>query len=292
MRIYYFDDSGDRAQKSDNSPWFVLGGFGIDAAEVPMMNAHVVNKSRQFGLELEYPKELKFYHIGKAGHGKAPHKRNWMVDAGIENPRKRRALGFSVLRFALCQPSVRAFSVAIDRRLLAEGESPVLPAIRLLLDRAQMDLQDFKTDGLVFMDEENALDKELRAALRSGSGLIKKYTRILDTIAFMPSEESPGIQVADLVAGGIGRFLNTGDPGFARVIWPRLRHREGVIAGYGIKLAPGKPWLDAPAPQTVPWPEYDRDVHEFEFLARGDVVQWDAAGNPSWVWSEERVPGC
>lgn len=291
MRIYFFDDSGDRAQRTDESPWFVLGGFGIDSEFIPGLNERVRMTAKSFGLSLDYPKEIKFYHIGKSSHGKQEHKRNWMVDAGLTDTRQRRALGLSVLRHAVYQPSVRAFAVAVDRRKLDPGENPVLPAIRLLLDRVQMDLQYFGTSGLVFMDEENAVDKDLRAALRSGSGLIKSYTRILDTIAFMPSEESPGIQAADLVAGGISRFLNTGDPGFARVIWPRMRHRNGVRAGYGIKLYPGSPWVPEPEAQKVPWPEFDRKVHEFEFSARGQTVEWDDSGCPSRGWITEEVPG-
>lgn len=290
MRVYYFDDAGDRAQRTDKDPWFVLGGFGIDAEEIPLLNQLVRNTSSKYGLDLDYPREIKFYHIGKSGHGKNPNKRNWMVDAGLTNMRQRRALGLSVMRHGIYLPSVRVISVAVDRRKLPDGESPVLPAVKLLLDRVQMDLQDFSTSGFVLMDEENAVDKDLRESLRKGSGLIKKYTRIHDTIAFMPSEESPGIQVADLVAGGIARYQNTSDPGFARVIWPRMRHRNGVQAGYGIKLYPNNPWVVSPPEQLTPWPQFDRDVHEFEFQARGQTIQWSPDGRPSSVWQVIQVP--
>jgi hypothetical protein len=35
----------------------------------------------------------------------------------------------------------------------------------------------------------------------------------VDTTSFMPSEESIGVQIADLIAGSFNRYLNGGDPG-------------------------------------------------------------------------------
>lgn len=288
VRLYYFDDSGDRGRNKDDSPWLVIGGFGIDAEEVPQLAEGVRQTARRFGLGLEHPAELKFQHVGKSKHGKH---RNWMLDAGIDSPHKKRALVFQCLRGGLSLPSVRVVSVAVDRRELGEGEVAIVAAVRNLLDRVQMDCQDFGTHGLVMMDEEHADDTQLRAALRQGSDLIKKYARVHDTIAFLPSEESPGIQLADLVAGGLGRYLNRGDPGFARIIWPRMRHRNGNRVGYGLKGYPGWPQIYTPRAQTVPWPEFDRKVHEHECEVHGMTVTWSEAGTPDAHFELPSVPG-
>ncbi|MBD4583766.1 DUF3800 domain-containing protein, partial [Xanthomonas citri pv. citri] len=78
-----------------------------------------------------------------------------------------------------------------------------------------MNAKKHATHALVLMDEEQADDKALREVMRNGSEFLK-YDRILDTIAFIPSEESIGIQVADLAAGAISRYFNSNDPGYVR----------------------------------------------------------------------------
>lgn len=64
MRMYYFDDSGDRG-KDPNAPYLVFGGFGIDADRVVEMQRNVRAATQGFGFNLEHPLELKFNQVGK-----------------------------------------------------------------------------------------------------------------------------------------------------------------------------------------------------------------------------------
>jgi hypothetical protein len=258
----------------------VVAGFGINADEIPNMAESVRGAARKFNLKLEHPAELKFYHVGKNNHDKARHRKNWMLDAGLADAKQRRALVRVCLRGGLAMSSLRVIAVAVDQRKLPEDESAIVTAVSMVLDRVQMDSQDFGTHSLVMMDEEHTEDKDLREAMRSGSSLIRNYNRMLDTIAFLPSEESPGIQLADLVAGSVSRYLNTGDPGFMRLIWPRMRHRNGERNGYGMIAHPRGQKAAEPSPQRVPWPDFDRHVHEYECGARGVPVLWDENGVP------------
>ena len=283
MRVYYFDDSGDRGGNPDK-PWLVVAGFGTNADKIPEIAAKVRGAAQRYNLSLEYPAELKFYHVGKTGHDKKRGRRNWMVDAGMSDPKHRRALVRDCLRNGLQVDNLRVIVAAVDQRELKPGESAIVKAVGLLLDRVQMDSQDFGTHGMVMMDEENAEDTALREAMRSGSAMIKSYANVLDTIAFLPSEESPGIQLADLVAGGVSRYLNSGDPGYMRNIWPHMRHRNGQRKGYGLVTYPRKNSIVPPPPQTVPWPEYDRRVHEYELAATNQVVSWWPDGSPTLNW--------
>ncbi|MDN4611078.1 DUF3800 domain-containing protein [Arthrobacter burdickii] len=292
MRVYYFDDSGKR-EANEDSPWFVVAGFGIDADDLLKMSAKVRRAASRHGLKLEYPAELKFFHVGKNGHDKVRDRRNWMLDAGLTTNAERRALAYACLRNGTLIESLRVIAVAVDTRELAEGESAMVTAVTKLLERVQMDSQGFGSGSMVMMDEENAIDDDLRDAMRSGSSLIKSFTLLHDTIGFLPSEESPGIQLADLIAGSVSRYLNTGykDAGYLRIIWPHMRHRQGERNGYGIVTVPRAAKVPAPRPQTVPWPKFDRDVHEAELAADRDSCEWWEDGTPSRYYpAHEQVP--
>lgn len=64
MRAYYFDDSGDRSP-DNRPPFFVMGGFGIDADQLPELQARTRKVAATFGLTLKHPVELKFNHVGR-----------------------------------------------------------------------------------------------------------------------------------------------------------------------------------------------------------------------------------
>jgi hypothetical protein len=279
VRIYYFDDSGDRG-KDPNSPYLVLGGFGIDADRVHEMQRNVRAAALSFGFQMTHPQELKFNQVGRNADNK-PNKPHWMIRAGLVEREKRRALVYTCLRAALRTPTVKVLSVVVHQPDIYGARKPIEHAMHPLFERINMDCAEHGTSGLVVMDEEQADDKALRAATRTGSYYMR-YERIVDTITFMPSDESPGVQVADLIAGAIGRYFNAEDPGYLRTFWPRVRSTAGRRNGVGIKVYPRGTCAD-PAPQPVPWPPADRAVHEHEMRASGRTdLAWLPQGFPTW----------
>lgn len=291
MRLYYFDDSGDRS-RDPKKPYFVLGGFGIDAAAVPQLNKNVTQTAESFGMELSYPIELKFNQVGRQGDRK-PSRPHWMWRAGLTDREQRRALVYSALRSAAMIESVRFIAVVVDTRRIPASQPVIQTALHPLLERVQMDAQSTKVPALVMMDEEQADDRALREKLRAGSDYMK-FDSIIDSIAFMPSEESPGIQVADLVAGAVGRHFNAGDPGYLRTIWKSFyTGRSGTPSGNGMKVYPGGS-VPIVSPRTAPWSEIDRRVHTYEFEASPDdcALSWRSDGTPSHVWSHDSDSLC
>lgn len=282
MRVYYFDDSGERRLNKD-APFFIMGGFGIDADQVPVLGRAVKGAAAAYGLTLSHPAELKFNHVGRLKDN--DRKPQWMLRAGITERAKRRALVYTVLRSALQVKSVRVIIVAVDQTKTYGAKTPIQHALQPLLERVNMDLSDASTCGMVVMDEEQTEDKGLREQLRGGS-LYMNFDRLIDTVSFMPSEESPGIQVADLIAGSFNRYLNQNDPGFARVIWRFLRESYGRRDGYGLKLYP-RGTIEAPAPRYLPWTETDRTIHQFELAAGGHPLTWLPDGAPSLAWTTD-----
>lgn len=281
MRIYYFDDSGDRSG-DPQSPFFVLGGFGIDADQLPLLKRRLLRVTAAYGFHLGHPAELKFNHVGRGSDNK-PRKPHWMLRSGLTDRNQRRALVYSCLRETLSIPSVGVLAVAVDQRR-AMRQKPIEAAIHPLLERVQMDAQKHGTTALVMMDEEQADDRFLRTKLREGSAFIRQFTAIQDTISFMPSEESPGIQVADLIAGSVGRFLNSSDSGYVRTFWRSVISNGGSVHGAGMKIYP-RGQCDSPLHRAAPWSDTDRAIHEYEFKARGsNEVHWNPDGSPDWVW--------
>jgi hypothetical protein len=276
--MYYFDDSGDRSDDLTR-PYFVLGGFGIDADAVAELQDRIRKVARHYGFPLAHPQELKFNQVGRA-HDNTPSKPHWMLRAGMLDRDERRAFVYACLRELAETSTVKILAVAVDRRETYGPRKPIVHAIEPLLERIDFDCKDHTTKGLVVCDEEQADDEALRSVTRKGSWYVRFFS-IIDTLSFMPSTESIGVQLADLVAGSVSRYLNTGDAGYMRCIWSAFRKNEwdGRVNGYGIKVYP-KGSCPHPPAQPVPWPPTDRRVHEIELRKRGIAVTWNEAGIP------------
>ncbi len=95
-----------------------------------------------------------------------------------------------------------------------------------------------------------------------------RFGNLVDTISFMPSEESVGVQVADLIAGSFSRYLNSQDPGYVRILWPALRSSAiGQVNGYGVKVFPSGTCVPPDPPAELS--RIDLEVAELESKARG-----------------------
>lgn len=275
MRLYYLDDSGFRGAGNLESPYFVVGGFGVDVDELPYLQRQMTSVAKAYGMKLGYPSELKFSHVGREKD--TAEDPNWMVRTGLDRP-TRRALVFSCLQQLLEHSSVTVLAGAVDRRI-SYGKSEIEHGMTVLMERIQFECDERSTKCLIFMDEEQSRDKALRSLVRSGS-YYKKFARVLDTVSFMPSTESQGIQMADLIAGSISRHLNTKDDGYARRLWPAVRKgRNGLGDGYGVKVFP-RGSCPEPRPQPIPWPDTDRRVHDAECKAYRRAPQWRSDGTP------------
>lgn len=278
MRLYYFDDSGSRKWDDDEEKYFVMGGIGIDAVQVPRLQTAVREAATLYGLPLGYPSELKFQHVGKSSS--KPGDENWMIEAGLNDLKRRRALLFTVLRSVFLVPSTTAIAVAVDKKLYGAQVSPIKSAVQPLIERVDYECQSRQEYALVALDIEKEQDGELRTLIRHGSPF-KQFHRLLDTIMFMPSEETLGVQVADLVAGSVARYLNRGDPGGVRHVWPYFyRNGMGTPNRYGFKIMPFGD-VTPPPRQKIPWPEFDRKVHEYELSSYSQTVTWHEDGTPS-----------
>lgn len=64
-------------------------------------------------------------------------------------------------------------------------------------------------------------------------------SNIVETVFFVPSEKSMGIQLVDMVAGSIFRLVSARDDNFYRHIKPIVRRNPvGNVKGFGIIIVP------------------------------------------------------
>jgi hypothetical protein len=69
------------------------------------------------------------------------------------------------------------------------------------------------------------------------------YMNLIEGLFLTPSHLSVGIQMADMVAGAIGRRFESNDPFWFDAIKPSFRTRaDGTIDGFGIARFPKHGW--------------------------------------------------
>lgn len=123
-------------------------------------------------------------------------------------------------------------------------------ALNLLMERVCMEIADREgrdtiTPALMFADSRkndnnNKLDRELQIAYLRARSLGTHYIKFLnfcESLVFIDSSYSCGIQCADFCAGVIHKEFEVGDEEFFNLLYPAIRkNKQENIYGYGIKI--------------------------------------------------------
>lgn len=123
-------------------------------------------------------------------------------------------------------------------------------ALNLLMERVCMEISDRDgrgalTPALMFTDSRkndnnNKLDKELQIAYLRARSLGTHYINFpnfCESLVFIDSNYSCGIQCADFCAGAIHKKFETDDDSLFNLLLPAIRcNKNNNIYGYGIKL--------------------------------------------------------
>ena len=122
-------------------------------------------------------------------------------------------------------------------------------ALHLLMERCCMQITDEKgrnttIPAMLFADSRkndsnNKLDIELQNAYLRAKNMgtyFVKFPNFCDTLIFVDSDYSAGIQIADFCAGAIYRKYEKEDDTFFNILKPSIRTHKGEIIGAGIKL--------------------------------------------------------
>lgn len=200
VRIFFVDDSGNR-RGNPKEPYFCLGGFSIHADDLKQLGHRLGNLKRQWRLAAMPEDEIKFNQIGRDhDHPKRP---NPLVRVGYDRA-QRIQFGQAVLTHLV------RFEFSLNSEV---------PRV-----------------GLIICDTEDTQDEMMRRALYSGT-VWTSLPNIAETVMFVPSHHSPGVQFADFVAGAMGRWWNYRDDKYLRTLAPRLQRTrvDGRIYGAGLK---------------------------------------------------------
>lgn len=232
MRVLFVDDSGHRRGRPQE-PYFCFGAFSVDAAHLKQLERRLAVLKKHWGLQPMPADEIKFNQIGR-DHD-TQRRPNPLVRLGYDRP-ARIEFGYEVLRHLVAVPSTIVFGVGVDRRQLRPGESAIEWAFKLLTERFEFSLNNEDPRvGLIICDTDDVEDEAMRQAIYSGSAWTN-LPNIAETVMFVPSHHSPGVQFADFVAGSMGRWWNYRDDKYVERLLPNLsRTRHDDWRGAGLK---------------------------------------------------------
>ena len=122
-------------------------------------------------------------------------------------------------------------------------------ALNLLMERFCMEVtdrhgRDTNIPVILFTDSRkndnnNKLDKELQISYRRAKNMGTKYIgfpNFSESLVFIDSQYSSGIQLADFCAGAIFKKFEDNVSEFQDILIPAIRSHKGKIEGVGIKI--------------------------------------------------------
>lgn len=120
-------------------------------------------------------------------------------------------------------------------------------ALHLLMERFCMQITKSKNTKVPVMlfadsrgnDKNNRLDKNLQISYLRAKNMgthFVKFPNFCDSLIFVDSDYSAGVQIADFCAGAIFRKYENKDDTFFEILKPSIRKHKNSIEGAGIKL--------------------------------------------------------
>jgi hypothetical protein len=232
MRVLFVDDAGNRGQRREE-PYFCLGGFSIDGGKLQHLNSRLISQRRKWRLAMPPEDEVKMQHVGMEHH--TERRPNPLVREG-HNLSARISYANEMLQHLVRIPTVKVMGVGVDRRQLRPGEDAITIAFRFLMERFEFSMNnETERVGVVICDTEEREDARMRQALYSGT-VWTNLPNIAETVMFVPSHHSPGIQFADYAVGAMSRWWNYRDDKYLRILHPVIRtDPHGEWRGAGLK---------------------------------------------------------
>jgi hypothetical protein len=156
------------------------------------------------------------------------------------------------VKIVACIASVRA---CYKTNYIKDADTLYEYTYKAVTERFQYFLQDIsrnsgtQTCGMIIADQrdkqqDERLKRHHRKLLFSTADVISSYENFIEGLFLTESHGSVGIQLADMVAGAIGRRYNSDDHKFYDMIEPAFRRSpSGKISGCGLVKMPTKAWI-------------------------------------------------
>lgn len=258
MLLCFVDESGSPPlpNKPDRRRYFVIAGLIMHESQWHGIADEV--RALRKRPEFNVTGEIKWRYFGTE---------NTDVDNSVSHLDQERRDRFREQLFEIItkRKSLKIVACAADALMAYKADYVNTPedlyhfTYKPVSERFQYYLQDVsrvvgdKQLGIIIADprgkkQDESLRKEHHRLIDEHSPFVSEYDNYVESIFLTPSHLSVGIQLADMVAGAIGRALNSKDSRFARMLKPSFRaNSSGKIEGFGFVRFPKKGWGGGPS---------------------------------------------
>jgi uncharacterized protein DUF3800 len=253
MHFFFIDESGTPPQPTSrkSNPYFIIAGVVMHETQWHGVASEI--KSLCAKPRYNVTGEIKWRYFG--GHNSDSKNTVGHLDQPTRDDFRREFFGIikkrKSIKIIACCACVEA---AYETDYVAHAESLYHYTYKPVSERFQYHLQDLsrsvgeKQLGIVVADnrgrkqDETFRLKHLDMVERSNL-FISNYENFVESLFLAPSHHSVGVQVADMVAGAIGRHFNQNDSTFFNEILPSFRSNSaGNINGFGLVKFPKDSW--------------------------------------------------
>lgn len=253
MYLCFIDESGTppKPGQQGRPPYFVIAGLIIHEAQWHGIAEELkVLKARP---EYSVRGEIKWRHFGPGNQDAASSVLHLDQEA-------RDAFRAAVYRIISKRKAVKVIScvasvvAAYEQSYVNSQEDLYQLTYKAISERFQYFLQDMERTvgstqlGIMVADhrgktQDDALRYKHHRFIEADAPVFSNYANYIETIFLTPSHNSVGIQLADMVAGAIGRSFNSGDPQYFNQIEGSFRRSpQGKVDGYGLVKFPTSNW--------------------------------------------------
>lgn len=247
MYIVFIDESGQpsgwneekKCLTNNSSKYFTLSGFMIEADNI--LNLELAFKDIKLKYGIKESTEVKW----SSSYSKLGLNYEQYINMNTDIINMISQYRNSVIGIVMDKESCYKNHKAINNH-----NDLYAFALNLLMERFCMEISDRDgrnavTPAMMFTDSRkndnnNKLDKELQIAYLRAKNLgtyYIKFPNFCESIVFIDSSYSSGIQCADFCAGAIHKNFEANDNRFFNLLLPAIRkNKENKIFGYGIKL--------------------------------------------------------
>ena len=246
MYIVFIDESGQpggydvfsNKLKDNSSKFFILSGFMINGDNINIIEKDLNDVKIKYGLNTTT--EAKWHSSYKKLGLSLEEYKNYKSD--IIN--------------IISKYKNSVISIVMDKLKCYQYKSHInnhndlyAVALHLLMERICMEITDrhgrnTELPVLLFTDSRkndnnNILDKELQISYKRAKNMGTNYVgfpNFAESLVFIDSEYSSGIQLADFCAGATYRYFSENDTFFLDLLKPAIREKNGKINGVGIKI--------------------------------------------------------
>jgi hypothetical protein len=242
MHLIFIDESGTLSPIGKHTPddKFVLGGIVISEDTWFKVDSDLKSLKKRFKVELEV--KWRYFYQSKDKTTSISH-----LDAQAKEQFRNEIFGIiSKYKSIKIISAIAEVSNCYMKSYIKSDDELYWYAYKQLIERFQYYLQDLsreagtKMNGIVICDHrERKQDKRLQIMhykmMHEQTEFTSSFSNILEGVFIVPSHFSTGIQLADMIAGGVYRWFAKNDDRFFRQFYTRIRKSpDGNIEGYGI----------------------------------------------------------